>query len=259
MPEEPAPDPNHTSTLTNSAPAGQTGPVSDEVAYILPMAAFLGLTAVGNSWPAFYPHSYVAKTLVTAGLLWWLRRSYTKIQWSHLWLGALVGVLVTVQWIGMEKLLAPYLSLGELLGKIPLVGGILGSGPAEPADPFNPYEAFSSMGVMWAFIAVRWAGASLVVPVMEELFWRDFLWRMLIDGDAFKKIQVGVWSTFAFTIVTLLFATVHTEWITAVVCGAIYAGLLVYTRSLGACIVAHGVTNFLLGLWVLVYKDWIFW
>ena len=32
---------------------------------------------------------------------------------------------------------------------------------------------------MWAFIAIRWAGASLVVPFMEELFWRDYLWRTI--------------------------------------------------------------------------------
>ena len=35
--------------------------------------------------------------------------------------------------------------------------------------------------------------------------------------------------------------------------------LLVRTKSLGACIVAHAVTNLLLGIYVLWAKDWYFW
>ena len=35
--------------------------------------------------------------------------------------------------------------------------------------------------------------------------------------------------------------------------------LLVYTKSLGACIIAHAVTNLLLALYVLKTHDWAFW
>jgi hypothetical protein len=59
--------------------------------------------------------------------------------------------------------------------------------------------------------------------------------------------------------VSLLFATVHVQWMTAIVWGLMIAALLVYTRSLGACIIAHGVTNFLLGGYVLFTKNWYFW
>ena len=110
------------------------------------------------------------------------------------------------------------------------------------------------------FIAVRVASATLVVPVMEELFWRDFLWRSIIAPNDFKLAQIGEWDWKAFVVVTGLFATVHGNWwLTAIVWGAMVAGLLIYTKSLGACIIAHAVTNLLLAIYVLIYKDWAFW
>ena len=63
----------------------------------------------------------------------------------------------------------------------------------------------------------------------------------------------------AFVIVTLAFSSVHIQWMTAIVWGAMIALLLVKTRSLGACIIAHGVTNLLLGIYVLCTHDWAFW
>jgi CAAX prenyl protease-like protein len=98
------------------------------------------------------------------------------------------------------------------------------------------------------------------VPVMEELFWRDFLWRTIIAPADFKLAQVGEKSWSAFLIVAIAFATVHGNWwLTAIVWGMLVGGLLVRTRSLGACIVMHGVTNLLLGVYVLWTRDWSFW
>jgi len=215
--------------------------LSDEAAYFLPMIVFVALTWVGGTWPALYVASYMIKTFVVAAMLVALRRHYTPIRWQWWWLGVIVGVVVVVQWVGMEKLFPNYPKMSR-------------------PQAFDPYVHFASPAARWAFIAVRWAGASLVVPVMEELFWRDYLWRTLIAPNDFKLAHVGEWDLKAFLIVAIAFgAGVHFEWITAIVCGLIYGGLLVATRSLGACILAHGVTNFLLGAYVLRTHDWIFW
>ena len=100
--------------------------------------------------PTLYPLSYVLKTFLTVALLWIFRKHYTKIRWNYAWLGALVGVLVLFQWVGMEKLLPDY--------------------PRMSHDIFDPTQQIQSHWLRWSFIAVRWAGASLVVPVMEEFF-----------------------------------------------------------------------------------------
>lgn len=220
--------------------------VGDDVAYILPMGAFLLFTWMGTHWPSFFVASYVAKTFVTAILLIVLWRHYTRITWGYWWLGVLMGVVGVVQWIAMEKGLLRWFPHYHLV---------------EGGPPFDPTKgAFASPLATWAFIGVRWAGASLVVPVMEELFWRDFLWRTIAAPADFKLARLGEWDRgLPLIVVSLLFCTVHFEWATAIVWGLMIGGLLIYTRSLGACIIMHAVTNFLLGAYVLWTHDWKFW
>jgi hypothetical protein len=113
---------------------------------------------------------------------------------------------------------------------------------------------------MWSFIGVRIAGAVLVVPVMEELFWRDYLWRMILAPNDFKLAKVGEWGWMPFLIVSGVFSVVHGNWwLTAIVWALMVGALLVYTKSLGACIIAHATTNLLLALYVLKTHDWSFW
>jgi uncharacterized protein len=218
--------------------------LSDDVAYILPMAAFMVFTWAGSRWPSVFVGSYVAKTFITAILLIACQRHFTKITWDYWWLGIILGVAGLFQWVGMEK-------------------GLLHIWPNYPrlsAEAFVPAGHFSSPATMWSFIAIRWAGAALVVPFMEELFWRDYLWRTIAAPADFKLARIGEWERgIPLIVVSLFFCSVHIEWITALVWGLMIGGLLIYTRSLGACIIMHGVTNFLLGGYVLYFKDWKFW
>ncbi len=229
--------------------------VRPDIAYILPMAIFMALTVWGASYQQYFPIAYVAKTFIVALALFILWKNYTKIRWTHLGLGVVVGVIGVVQWIGMEKLLMSQ----SWLGWTRMVKDIQG-------EAFHPLEYFKEMPhLLWPFIIVRWMGASLVVPVMEELFWRDFAWRTIASPVNPDLHEVGEYDRNAFFIIPLIFATVHVQWMTAIVWGLLIATLLVRTRSLGACIVAHGVTNFLLGAYVLyshyvLGKDeWFFW
>lgn len=213
----------------------------DDVAYLLPMGIFLALTWAGGKWQPFYTTSYVLKTLLAAAAIAVFWKRYTRIRWNGAWLGVAVGALGVVQWVGMEKLL--------LKVNYPHMSG----------EVFDPTKHFQNAGLMWTFIVIRWAGASLVVPFMEELFWRDYLWRSLLAPSDFKLAEVGERSWMAVVVVSLAFATVHIQWATAIVWGLMIAWLLLRTRSLGACIIAHGVTNFLLGGYVLWTKDWYYW
>ena len=218
--------------------------ISEDLAYLLPMGVFLLFTWAGGHWPSFYVASYIAKTILAGLLIVLLWRSYTKIKWDYWWLGILMGIIGVVQWVGMEK-------------------GLQHVWPAYPrvsAEEFDPTKYFASASARWAFIAVRWAGAALVVPVMEELFWRDYLWRTVAAAADFKAASLGEWDRgIPLIVVSLLFCTVHVEWMTAIVWGLLIGGVLVLTRSLGACILMHAVTNFLLGAYVLWSGEWKFW
>jgi CAAX prenyl protease-like protein len=215
----------------------------DDLAYILPMAIFLGLTWAGGNWKSLYPASYVVKTIAVAIALIVLWRRFTPIRWNGWWLGVIVGVVGIFQWVGMQLFLQKHF---EHFRPSP--------------DVFDPTKVFENPAMLYGFFAVRLIGAVLVVPVMEELFWRDFLWRSVIAPNDFKLAKVGEWDWKAFAIVSLAFAVVHGNWwLTSIVWAAMVGCLLVYTKSLGACIIAHAVTNLLLGAYVLWTKDWAFW
>jgi CAAX prenyl protease-like protein len=219
--------------------------IRDDLAYLLPMATFLVFTQLSSWWPKYYPALYTAKTVVVAGMLVVLWRHYTKIRWNYWWLGLIFGVIGIFQWVPMQLWLQQHFEFFR---------------PSDPDKVFNPLRDIASPQLRWAFIGVRLAGAVLVVPVMEELFWRDFLWRQVIAPNDFKLAEVGEWDWKAFLAVSALFAVVHGNWWLTSIVWAMLAGLLlVMTRSLGACIVMHATTNLLLGAYVLRWQDWAFW
>ena len=219
-------------------------PIRDDVAYFLPMAIFMAFTWVGGNWPALYPGSYVAKVIIVALALIVLWRHYTKISWRYWWLGAIVGVIGIFQWVPMQLWLQRNVEFF-----------------APSGDSFDPTKTFAgSDAMLYGFLAFRIVGAVLVVPVMEELFWRDFLWRQILAPNDFKLAEVGERAWAPFLIVSGVFAFVHGNWwLTSIVWALMIGALLMYTKSLGACIIAHAVTNLLLAVYVLKYRDWAFW
>jgi CAAX prenyl protease-like protein len=240
QPAPPAPTP--TPAPAPREPESSRGYI-DEIAYVAPMAAFLVLVWVGTTWKGWYAAAYVARTAIVPVLLIGFWRYYTRISWRFAWLGVLVGVIGIVQWVGMQLWLQNHFERFK----------------PDP-DPFNPFAHFGSPAAAWAFVAVRVIGAVLIVPVMEELFWRDYLWRQILAPNDFKLAKVGEFEWSAFLIIPIVFATVHGNWWpTAIVWALMIGALLVYTKSLGACILAHAVTNLLLAGYVLVTKDWSFW
>ena len=217
----------------------------DDLAYLVPMGTFLLFTQAGVTWRHLYPITYVAKTVVVAVLLVLFRRRYTPVRWDFWWLGAALGVVGIVQWLAMQLLLQRHIGFFH---------------PPDAKDVFDPFRDIASPSLRWAFIAVRLAGATLLVPVMEELFWRDYLWRRIVSPNDFKLAAVGEWDWKAFLGVAVLFSVVHGNWwLTAIVWALMVGALLAYTKSLGACIIAHATTNLLLALYVLKTHDWSFW
>jgi CAAX prenyl protease-like protein len=216
--------------------------ISDFQAYVAPLAIFIGFTFVGQTWSSLYPWSYLVKTVVVAATLWFCWPRYTRIRWDYWWLGLIVGVIGIFQWVGMQLYLQQFQFFKP---------------SAESFDPLTHFQGHN--GMLWAFIGVRAAGAAFLVPVMEELFWRDFLWRSIITPD-FKKVAIGAWTWASLLGVAAAFSLVHGNWwLTSIVWALMIGILLVKTRSLGACIVAHATTNLLLAAYVVNTRQWFFW
>jgi len=210
--------------------------------YVAPFLCFALFTYAGAAQPAAAHYWYAAKTVAVGALLVALAPRLPELSWrapAADWAVAVVaGVAVLVVWVAPEQLLAP-LNIGEATG-------------------FDPYGFGLSPAATWAVIAVRIAGAALVVPVMEELFWRAFLMRYMVQSD-FLGVPLGAYRPFAFFVVAVAFGFEHHRWLVGIVAGLAYGGLLVWRRRLLPCIVAHAVTNLGLGLYVVATHNWTFW
>jgi hypothetical protein len=135
-------------------------------------------------------------------------------------------------------------------------------GLAERTEGFDPTLVKDSALGFNATIGLRFARMVLVVPFVEELFWRGFLMRFLVDQDRpFMKIPFGTHRWRVFWIVTVAVMLIHntSDWPGAFVWGSLMYFLAVRTKSLGACIVMHAVGNLLLGLYVMKTGLWGFW
>lgn len=214
------------------------------LAYVLPMVVFMALTQAEAQFPAYGMALYIGKVMAVTGALLAFRRPLADIRsdMRALPLALLVGLVVFVMWIVVDPL-TPHPAFLASLGK---------------RSEFNPFTTFPDPTQRVLFLAVRFYGLAVMVPVMEEVFWRSFLLRWFTDPD-FEKVPLGTFSGMAFAIVALCFAVAHPEWLAAFLCAIAYGLLLRQTRSLFACIVAHGVTNLALGVYVLTTHAWKYW
>src|SRR5574337_1134195 len=217
------------------------------VVRVLPFAAYMALLGLrgaapaDGSWGIDPRWIYGVTVLVVGGLLLAFRRDYGELSRQTLpearqaLLAAGVGLVVFVLWVNLD---APWMTLGEATaGFVPLRPDGSLDGP---------------------LIVVRWIGATLVVPVMEELFWRSFLMRW-IRQPAFLGVEPARVGARAVVISTFLFVLAHPLWLAAAIAGLAYALLYITTGRLWTAVIAHAVTNGALGLWVVWTRDWGFW
>lgn len=182
---------------------------------------------------------YPLKIAAVVAALWYYRAIYRELRvlpdrfWAVL-VAPLLGVGVFLLWINMD---AGWMNLGGGAG-------------------FDPHNANGSLD--WALVLFRLTGAALVVPLMEELFWRSFLLRWIQQTDflALAPMQIGLR---AILISSVLFGIEHSLWLAGILAGLAYAWIYRASGNLWPPIIAHAVTNFSLGVWVLLSGQWQFW
>lgn len=208
--------------------------------YILLLALDQPLSAMteGVGWDARWLYAYRVGAVGLLLAVWW--KHYSELMWPRailgreVWVPLLVGVLVFLLWI------LPYPAWTALGG---------GAG-------FDPTEQDGQLNIMLALIRV--AGAALVVPLMEELFWRSFLMRWLERSDfmAQEPARIGLRTLL---VASVLFAIEHSLWLAGLLAGLVYGGLYMKYRTLWMPVIAHATTNGLLGCWILKTHSWTYW
>jgi uncharacterized protein len=202
--------------------------------------AFLAFTPLLGQ--LFDPRWVVAlRGVAVAAVLAIFWRSYTELaapgraavsDWA---LAVLLGVAVFALWITLDSGWA-----------------VIGT----PAAGFVPLRADG--GLDPALVALRLFGLVLVVPVMEELFWRSFVMRW-IDRREFLSLDPARATPLAFALSSALFAVEHAQWLAGLLAGLAYGWLYMRSRNLWIPIVSHAITNALLGFWILASRDWTLW
>ena len=149
-----------------------------------------------------------------------------------------------VIWIGPELLVPSYRSLPLFSNS--LLGHVHSS---------LPETALRSGWVLsW-----RTARAVVIVPIVEELFWRGWLMRWLINND-FERVPLGSYSPLAFWSSAALFASEHGPyWDVGLITGVVFNMWMIRTRSLADCVLMHAVTNGLLSAYVIAAGQWQYW
>jgi CAAX prenyl protease-like protein len=193
---------------------------------------FLNGRELTSLLPSSLLYLYPIKTAFVGLTLLYLRKHYNEIRFAdlanlrNLFFSITIGIVVFILWINMDW------SLGL---------------QRHPAG-FDPTIVSDSL-TRSVLIIFRIFGAAVVVPVMEELFWRSWLLRYLINND-FAKAQIGSFTWPSFLICAVLFGTEHNYILAGIMAGAAYSLLLYRTKSIIHCIMAHAVTNFSLGIYV---------
>ena len=108
-------------------------------------------------------------------------------------------------------------------------------------------------------LLLRTVRASILVPIIEELFWRGWLMRWLIQPQ-FQRVPLGAYTAFSFWTVALLFASEHGPyWDVGLAAGILFNWWMIRTKSLGDVIAAHAFANLLLSGYVVATGKWEYW
>ncbi|MGQ2964743.1 CAAX prenyl protease-related protein [Methylophilus sp.] len=197
------------------------------------------LLASGLSWLGLGSQpTYLLRTLAAVALLLYFWRDYTELSLApsfyHGVIAILSGLLVFAIWI------LPYPAW---------MGGYV-------AADSKALPLYDAMDVFW--LVCRWSGSALVVPVIEELFWRAYLMRRLEHAE-FMAVSPAAVGTYAVLVSSVLFAIEHQLWFAGLLAGLIYAGLYRRYQLLWVAVLAHMVTNGVLGAWVVLGGHWQYW
>ena len=105
----------------------------------------------------------------------------------------------------------------------------------------------------------RTARAVLIVPIVEELFWRAWLMRWLINSD-FRRVPLGAYTPVSFWLTAIFFACEHGPyWDVGLITGVIYNLWMIRSKSVADCVLTHAVTNAILCAYVIAIGAWQYW
>lgn len=213
--------------------------------YVAPFATFMLLLVVGPRLPIPARVEAVLRVALVTAVLLLCSRQVISLQVRHWATSIALGIGVFALWIAPDVLFPDFRS--SWLFTNGLTGKVEGTVPEDVRHDT-------------LVLSLRFARAAILVPIVEELFWRGWLPRWIDHREDFRKVPLGQFTTASFLLTALLFASEHgAMWDVGLAAGLLYNFWMQRTRSLGDLILAHAVTNACLSAYVLSRGRWEYW
>lgn len=213
--------------------------------YVGPFALYALLMGIERAADVPLEWAYSVRVVLVGAAVLWVSRPYFSLRLRTPWASVAMGTAVFLIWIGPDVLFGPGYRHFWLFENS-LTGAARSS-------------LSGSLRTSAGFLAIRTLGSCVLVPIIEELFWRGWMMRWLIDKN-FLKVPLGEYVPSVFWLVAILFASEHGPyWEVGLAAGILYNWWLIRTRNLADCMLAHAVTNGLLAAYVIAQGQWQYW
>jgi len=212
--------------------------------FIAPFAVFIVLLGLKGVIPLGINWQYPIQVLFVSAVLLVTSRGLIKERPQNVVGSVFVGLAVFVVWVGPDLIWPSYRHHWLFENSV--------TGVARSSLPI----AYRSN---LTFLIFRLVGTAVLVPIIEEVFWRGWLMRYLINIDFFK-VPLGTYSRNAYWLTAIMFAVEHGPfWDVGLMAGLMYNSWMIRTRKLSDCIIAHSITNLALACFVLFSDHWEYW
>ncbi len=208
--------------------------VNPTAAYLMPLLCILAAGMIAHALSSGFDLLYPLRLAGAIGALWLYRRAYASLDLRFSWRALLLGAALFGVWVGWASLFTAPAPEPAALSSLP-----------------QPLRA--------AWIGCRLLAATLTVPLAEELAYRGYLMRRLIN-PRFESVAFAQVRWPALTVSAVAFGIMHGRlWPAGILAGLAYGAIARKSGRLGEAIAAHGTTNALLAGYVLLFGQWQLW
>jgi uncharacterized protein len=194
-------------------------------ARIVPFAVFMGTALLLSTFTEIPDIWYFVKLIFIMVALALFLPLYARIDWRLDPLSLSVGAAVGVFWIATS------------------------SGLSGTDDPLTAALASLPTSLLALWILVRMIGSIIVIPFVEELFFRAYIIDRLDSGGSMMRVV-------ALCVSTGLFSIFHGRWLLAGIAGLVYGLLYLRRKKISDAIIAHAASNAVIALFAFARMDW---
>jgi exosortase E/protease (VPEID-CTERM system) len=202
--------------------------------YLMPLIVIIATSMITRTISDGFDFLYPLRVIAAGTTIWLYRGKMASIRWRLPTVAISAGAVVFALWI--------------------LVVSDQPDGDASIAATLAGAPRFAV--IIW--LTFRTLGSVITVPIAEELAFRGYVLRKLIDSD-FEKVGFGQFTWLSFLGSSILFGMLHGEWLAGIAAGMIFAATTYHRSKLSDAVCAHVTSNLLLSVYVLLFHKWSLW